>query len=134
MLEALSYGLRVLANDIPANVEIGLPRERYFSLGDIDALAQLRADGVQLFARRLNDEAGLEVWIREQHAWHKSVVDLLHTDFTQAVCLRFENLGSLSDKAFGHAISAQHNQELLMVDRRLEILQEIVGSQTAITR
>jgi glycosyltransferase involved in cell wall biosynthesis len=40
LLEALCYGLAVLASDIPANVEIGLERSSYFPVGDRDALAQ----------------------------------------------------------------------------------------------
>lgn len=40
MLEALSFGLPVVASDIPANLEVGLPGDHYFPLGDIDVLAQ----------------------------------------------------------------------------------------------
>lgn len=44
MLEALSYGLPVVASDIPANVEVGLPAASYFPVGDVAALtASLRA-------------------------------------------------------------------------------------------
>ncbi|MBI3432264.1 MAG: glycosyltransferase family 4 protein [Hydrogenophilales bacterium] len=39
MLEALSYGLPVVASDIPANLEVGLSAEHYFPLGDVAALA-----------------------------------------------------------------------------------------------
>nr|CAD6406748.1 glycosyl transferase [Rhizobium sp. Q54] len=39
LLEALSYGLPVLASDIPANHEVELPPEDYFLPGDIEALA-----------------------------------------------------------------------------------------------
>jgi glycosyltransferase involved in cell wall biosynthesis len=39
MLEALSYGLPVVASDIPANLEVGLSAEHYFPLGDVVALA-----------------------------------------------------------------------------------------------
>lgn len=41
MLEALSYGVPVIASDIPANLEVGLPPENYFSLGDSAALASM---------------------------------------------------------------------------------------------
>lgn len=40
LLEALSYGLPVLASDIPANLEIGLDERCYFPLGDTAALAR----------------------------------------------------------------------------------------------
>ncbi|HXV31691.1 MAG TPA: glycosyltransferase family 4 protein [Sinorhizobium sp.] len=39
LLEAMAHGLPVLASDIVANCELGLPAEDYFPLGDIDALA-----------------------------------------------------------------------------------------------
>lgn len=38
LLEALSYGLPVLVSDIPANLEVDLPRERFFRCGDAEAL------------------------------------------------------------------------------------------------
>lgn len=38
LLEALSYGLPVIASNIPANLEVGLPDNSYFPLGDVFAL------------------------------------------------------------------------------------------------
>lgn len=49
LLEALSYGLPVIASDIPANLEVGLPEDGYFPLGDVEALAS-----------RLQDQVGRE--------------------------------------------------------------------------
>lgn len=43
LLEAMAYGLPVLASDIVANKELGLAAESYFPLGDIDALANAMA-------------------------------------------------------------------------------------------
>ena len=40
LLEALSYGLPVLASDIPANLELELSNHNYFRLGDVASLAQ----------------------------------------------------------------------------------------------
>ncbi|MQW90470.1 glycosyltransferase [Sinorhizobium saheli] len=39
LLEAMAYGLPVLASDIVANRGLGLPEDDYFPLGDIEALA-----------------------------------------------------------------------------------------------
>lgn len=46
LLEAMSYGLPVIASDIPANLEVGLPAEDYFRLGDVDELAGRMAAAV----------------------------------------------------------------------------------------
>lgn len=41
LLEALSYSLQSFASDIPANLEVPIPSDQFFPLGDIDALANL---------------------------------------------------------------------------------------------
>ena len=43
LLEALGYGLPVLASDIPANLALDLGVDSYFPLGDIEALAAAMA-------------------------------------------------------------------------------------------
>lgn len=40
LLEAMSYGIPVIASDIPANIEVNLPCKRYFPCGDTDALCK----------------------------------------------------------------------------------------------
>ena len=40
LLEAMSYGVKVVVSDIPANLEVGLPAEDYFPCGDVAALAE----------------------------------------------------------------------------------------------
>lgn len=44
LLEAMSYGIRAIASDIPANLEVGLPDDCYFSLGDVKGLAARLCD------------------------------------------------------------------------------------------
>lgn len=38
LLEAMSYRLPVIVSDIPANLEVGLDKEAYFPVGDVEAL------------------------------------------------------------------------------------------------
>ena len=40
LLEAMSYGVKVIVSDIPANLEVGLNKEDYFPVGNVDMLAE----------------------------------------------------------------------------------------------
>lgn len=40
LLEAMSYGLSVLVSDIPANLEVDLPANRFFKCGDVNDLKE----------------------------------------------------------------------------------------------
>lgn len=68
LLEALSYGNRVIASDIPANLEVGLSNESYFPLGDVDELALLlkkhACEELLLDERRRVSE-----WVMEKYSW-----------------------------------------------------------------
>jgi len=69
LLEALSYGLPVLASDIPANLEVGLSAEHYFPLGRIDALAdriRLQSGNDLTAAARESTRA----WVAQRYDWH----------------------------------------------------------------
>ncbi len=44
LLEAMSYGVKVIVSDIPANLEVGLPKDDYFHCGDVDELAAKLGD------------------------------------------------------------------------------------------
>lgn len=70
LLEALSYGLPVLASDIPANMEVGLPDEHYFPLGDVSKLAvRLR----EFAARPLTSEEkdARRRWVADRFDWRR---------------------------------------------------------------
>jgi glycosyltransferase involved in cell wall biosynthesis len=69
LLEALSYGLPVLASDIPANLEVGLPADHYFPLGDIGALAEgIKKWSTGLTATTREDTIN---WVLTKYDWHK---------------------------------------------------------------
>jgi glycosyltransferase involved in cell wall biosynthesis len=68
LLEALSYGLPVLASDIPANLEVGLAASNYFPVGEVNSLAERLS---QLASTPL-DEAARERrrrWVLEHYDW-----------------------------------------------------------------
>ena len=69
LLEALSYGLPVLASDIPANLEVCLPSEQYFPLGNIEALAKRI---IFLSGKSLNQVAkeNIRLWVSQRYDWH----------------------------------------------------------------
>jgi glycosyltransferase involved in cell wall biosynthesis len=72
LLEALSYGLPVVASDIPAHLEIGLEETHYFPLGNVHELAAR----LQSFARRpwpVEMREGTRRWVAERYDW-RSVV------------------------------------------------------------
>lgn len=80
MLEALSYGLPVVASDIPANLEVGLSAEHYFPLGDVRALA---ARLKQFAGRALTAEAreSRRAWVSERFNWRdiaRRTLDVYH--------------------------------------------------------
>lgn len=70
LLEALSYGLPVLASDIPANLEVGLPAEHYFPLGGIDVFAdrirQLSVKGLTITAV---ERQSRREWVSQRYDW-----------------------------------------------------------------
>lgn len=47
LLEAMSYGVKVIVSDIPANLEVGLPESDYFPVGNVDALVEKLKDVIE---------------------------------------------------------------------------------------
>ena len=68
MMEAMGYGLPVLASDITANLEVGLPAADYFPLGDTQALAKQMAEKLdQPFSAAQAAEQSAE--IAKNYSW-----------------------------------------------------------------
>ena len=70
LLEALSYGVPSIATDIPANLEVGLPSEHYFPLGDASLLAaKLRHFASMEFSEEWRNRISLR--IRQHYDWER---------------------------------------------------------------
>lgn len=70
LLEALSYGLPVVASAIPANLEVGLSTEHHFPLGDVEVLRQRLRE----FAGRPSTPAEREArrrWVVSRYDWQE---------------------------------------------------------------
>jgi glycosyltransferase involved in cell wall biosynthesis len=68
LLEALTYGLPVLASAIPANLEVALPEGSYFPVGDVKGLAAK----LMVLSKAPIDEDARESrrrWVTEQYDW-----------------------------------------------------------------
>lgn len=62
LLEAMSYGLPVVVSDIPANVEVGLPDNCYFRMGNVQMLADRLKDCLSREQRRIDYDMGKYDW------------------------------------------------------------------------
>ncbi|MEH2512182.1 glycosyltransferase involved in cell wall biosynthesis [Nitrobacteraceae bacterium AZCC 1564] len=83
LLEALSYGLPVVASDIPAHLEIGLEAKHYFPLGDVDALATQ----LESFARMrwpVEMRENTRRWVADHYDWH-SIVEQTMSVYRSAI-------------------------------------------------
>lgn len=68
VLPSSHEGLPIVASDIPANLEVGLPAEHYYPLGDVDALAARLSE----FAVRpltAESRASRRAWVSERFDW-----------------------------------------------------------------
>jgi glycosyltransferase involved in cell wall biosynthesis len=73
LLEALSYGLPVVASDIPAHLEIGLDEKHYFPLGDAHALGA-RLESFVRMRWPVEMRESTRRWVAERYDW-RSVVE-----------------------------------------------------------
>jgi glycosyltransferase involved in cell wall biosynthesis len=93
LLEALSYGLPVLASDIAANLEVGLESSSYFPLGNIDALAARLRRIVEL-PQETAVRQGRQRWVAQKYNWDDIAVRTL-TVYRRIASQRFSKRSSI---------------------------------------
>ena len=64
LLEAMSYKVPVVVSDIPANLEVGLPKEDYFPCGDVKALAEKLREVVSMPLKKVDYDMGKYDWYK----------------------------------------------------------------------
>lgn len=82
LLEALSYGLPVLASDIPANLELELNPAVYFELGNVEMLAEKirsKLQHPQSYEAKMDKRA----WVDSQFNWRK-VAEKTYSEYRRA--------------------------------------------------
>lgn len=62
LLEAMSYKVPVVVSDIPANLEVGLPKEDYFPCGNVEALAEKLKEVISKPLRKVDYDMGKYDW------------------------------------------------------------------------
>jgi glycosyltransferase involved in cell wall biosynthesis len=72
LLEALSFGLRTLASAIPANLEVGLPDDCYFPLGDTARLASLLQQLSAASPIADDERERRREWVAGKFSWERS--------------------------------------------------------------
>lgn len=82
LLEALSYGLPVLASDIPANKELELNPVTYFELGNVDMLAEKMQSKLQN-PQSIEAKMDKRAWVDSQYNWRK-VAEKTYSEYRKA--------------------------------------------------
>lgn len=72
LLEAAVYEVPLLATAIPANLALPLPRDRFFPVGDTQALARQMRSMTTATPSRPTDARAIHAAVRARYSWRKS--------------------------------------------------------------
>jgi hypothetical protein len=89
-------------------------------------IAQMKREGVALYALRVNSKEELDNWFLAWAKWRDNVLETLRLRFSEVHALHFENLGPIEGSHHGHQFDDSHGHKLSMLARQLEILGALI--------
>lgn len=92
----------------------------------VDKLAELRGEGVQIYALSIRSQADLQVWKTNVNEWVSKTKKYLEDHFPKSDALYFTHLGSFQANDVSGSLNKEHNHQRLMLDERLKRLQHII--------
>lgn len=99
--------------------------KRVISQETIDQLAEMRSEGVGIYANEAKDENPEEIKAKYDE-WNIKVQKLLRDNFTKAEELSFSRLGAIRSENYTHAMNDEHNQMLRCLHRQLNTLDDLI--------
>lgn len=116
LLEALSYGMPSLASDIPSNKEVGLSAENYFSLGDIDQLAE-KLNNLASLEFSMEKHQELRRWVHDKYNW-ENIAEMTLNVYLSISHSEFNNTNYQSYSLIGERRRVKGTRRRIQGERR----------------
>ena len=97
----------------------------------VDALAEERTKATDdLFNRLVQSDEELAQWETDFGVWCQSVGDQIEQNFSRAMRLNFDSIGSMIGVKYNHAYNQRHNHLLMQLGVKLDRLKEIIAQHS----
>ena len=97
----------------------------------VDQLADFRVEACNLLAKRVRSDADYVAWQLEANAWAEQVGPVLEANFELAVRRKFDFVGMHAVHVVANAYNDGHNQGMVILDRKVKVLEDIIGDGIA---
>ena len=97
----------------------------------VDRLANFRMDVCNLLAQHVRSDADYVGWQLEANAWAERVGPILEANFPLAVRRKFAFVGLHALPVIANAHNDGHNRGMAILDRKVKVLEDIIGDGIA---